>query len=314
MPRPQIAIIGAGDIGGTIAHLIALKELGDIILFDIVPGLAQGKALDISESFPIERLDCFIKGTNKYEDIQNSDVVIVTAGLRRTPGMTPFDLLDGSSKIIREIAPNIKKHCPQAFIIVVSNPLDAMVWLFQKESGLPHHRVVGMAGVLDCARYSYFLAKELKVSVKSVAGASLGGHREIAVPLPHRSSVAGISLPDLVKMGWTTYERLDAIVKHTREAGGEIANLLQTKTAYYAPASATVAMVKAYLKDEKRIFPCAVWLNGEYGIKDFYFGVPVVLGAGGVEKIVEIDLSPEERAMFDESLAKVREMVKAIKP
>lgn len=313
MARPKISIIGAGDIGGTVAHLIALKELGDIVLFDIIPDLPQGKALDISESFPIERIDVSLVGTNDYRDIQNSDVVIVTAGLRRISGMTPYDLLSGSAEIIREIAPNIKKQCPNAFIIVVSNPLDAMVWLFQKESGLPHQRVVGMAGVLDGSRYNYFLAKEFNISVKSVAGEMLGGHREIAVPLTDHSSVAGISLPNLVKMGWITQKRLDAIVKHTREAGGEIASLLQTKTAYYAPASATVAMVNAHLKDVKRIFPCAVWLNGEYGIKDLYFGVPVILGAGGVEKVIEIDLSPSEKAMFDESLAKVKEMIDAVR-
>lgn len=313
MARPKISIIGAGDIDGTVAHLIALKELGDIVLFDIVPGLPQGKALDISESFPIERIDVSLVGTNDYNDIQNSDVVIVTAGLRRISGMTPYDLLAGSAEIIREVAPNIKKQCPNAFVIVVSNPIDAMVWLFQKESGLPHQRVVGMAGVLDGSRYNYFLAKEFNVSVKSVVGEMLGGHREIAVPLTHHSSVAGISLQNLVKMGWVTQERLDAIVKHTREAGGEIANLLQTKTAYYAPASATVAMVSAHLKDVKRIFPCAVWLNGEYGIKDLYFGVPVILGAGGVEKVIEIDLSPSEKAMFDESLARVREMIDAVR-
>lgn len=312
MARPKIAIIGAGNVGGTIAHLTALKELGDVVLLDIVPELAQGKALDISEALPIERIDISVAGTNDYHDIENADVVIVTAGLQRLSGMTALDLLQGSAKIIREVAANVKKYCPKAFVIVVSNPLDAMVWLFQKESGLPHHHVVGMAGVLDCSRYTHFLAKEFKVSVKSVVGGNIGGHREITVPLVHSSSIAGVMLPSLLKRGEITQDRLDAIIKRTREGGKEITDLLQTKTSYYAAASATVAMLQAHLKDAKRMFPCAVWLNGEYGIKDIYFGVPVILGAGGAERIVEIDLTPNEKEMFDQSLAKVREMIKAI--
>ncbi len=312
MSRPKIAIIGAGNVGGTIAHLIALKELGDIILFDITAGLPQGKALDISEALPIERIDLSVTGTNDYHDIENADVVIVTAGLRQLPEMTPLDILQGTAKIIREVAQNIKKYCPKAFVIVVTNPLDAMTWLFQKESGLPHHRVIGMSGVLDCSRYTHFLAKEFKVSVKSVVGGNIGGHKEITVPLVHSSSIAGVMLPSLLKRGEITQERLDAIIKRTREGGKEIADLLQTKTSFYAAASGAVAIVQIYLKDTKRMLPCAVWLNGEYGIKDIYFGVPVILGASGAEKIVEIDLTPDEKKMFDESLAKVREMIKAI--
>lgn len=312
MARPKISLVGAGNIGGTLAFLIGLKELGDVILFDIQDGIPQGKALDIAESAPVEDFDAHLKGTNDYQDLQGSDVVIVTAGVPRKPGMSRDDLLEINSKVMRQVGEGIKKYCPNAFVIVVTNPLDVMVWVMREASGLPHNRVVGMAGVLDSARFRYFLAQEFNVSVEDVHASVLGGHGDTMVPLVRHSTVAGISLPELVKMGWTTQERLEAIVKRTREGGGEIVNLLKTGSAFYAPASSAIAMAESYLKDKKRILPCAAWLTGQYGVKDLYVGVPVVIGANGIEKIVEIDLNADEKAMFDHSVAAVKDLITAV--
>jgi len=312
MARPKISLVGAGQIGGTLAYLIGLKELGDVVLFDIVEGAPQGKSLDIAESGPIEGFDGTFKGTNDYKDLEGSDVVIVTAGVPRKPGMSRDDLLEINTKIIRKVGNNIRQYCSNAFVIVITNPLDVMVWVMREVTGFPHHRVVGMAGVLDTARFRYFLAQEFNVSVENVYASVLGGHGDSMVPLVRYSSVGGIPLPDLIQMGWTTHERIEAIVHRTRQGGGEIVNYLKTGSAFYAPASSAIAMAESYLKDKKRIFPCAAWLNGEYGIKDLYVGVPVVLGAGGVERIVEIQLTSEERKMFDQSVQAVQELVSAV--
>jgi malate dehydrogenase len=312
MARPKIALIGAGQIGGTLAYLVGLKELGDVVLFDIVEGTPQGKALDIAEASPVEGFDGIVKGTNDYKDLKESDIVIVTAGVPRRPGMSRDDLLDINAKTIREVGRNIREYCPNAFVIVITNPLDVMVWVMREATGLPHHRVVGMAGALDSARFRYFLAQEFNVSVEDVYASVLGGHGDSMVPLIRYSTVGGIPLPDLIQMGWTTPDRIEAIVQHTRQGGGEIVNLLKTGSAFYAPASSAIAMAESYLKDKKRIFSCAAWLNGEYGIKDLYVGVPVVLGAEGVERIVEIQLMGEEQTMFDQSVMAVRELVSAV--
>ncbi|MBX9786715.1 MAG: malate dehydrogenase [Alphaproteobacteria bacterium] len=312
MSRPKIALVGAGQIGGTLAYLIGLKELGDMVLIDVAQGISQGKALDIAEAAPIEGYDGKFIGTNDYCHLAGADVVIVTAGLPRKPGMSRDDLLEVNAKIIRTVGNEIRHHCPHAFVIVITNPLDVMVWVMREASGLPYERVVGMAGVLDSARFRYFLAQEFNVSVEDVHASVLGGHGDGMVPLIRYSTVAGISLPDLIKMGWTTAERIEEIVQRTREGGGEIVNLLKTGSAFYAPASSAIAMAESYLKDKKRIFPCAAWLSGEYGIKDLYVGVPVVIGGKGVEKIVEIPLNREERIMFDHSVAAVRELVDAV--
>ncbi|MEB3701529.1 Malate dehydrogenase [Candidatus Bealeia paramacronuclearis] len=312
MARSKISLIGAGNIGGTLAYLVGLKELGDVLLFDIQEGVPQGKALDIAESAPVEDFDSHLKGSNDYKDLEGSDVVIVTAGLPRKPGMSRDDLLDINSKIIRQVGEGIKKHCPEAFVIVVTNPLDVMVWVMREASGLPHSKVVGMAGVLDSARFRYFLAQEFNVSVEDVHASVLGGHGDTMVPLIRHSTIAGISLPELVKMGWTTQEKLDIIVKRTREGGGEIVNLLKTGSAFYAPASSAIAMAESYLKDKKRIFPCAAWLTGQYGVKNLYVGVPTIIGANGIEKIIEIDLNADEKAMFDHSVSAVQELVQAV--
>jgi len=312
MPRPKIALVGAGQIGGTLAYLIGLKELGDMVLIDVAQGTPQGKALDIAEAAPIEGFDGKFIGTNDYSHLAGADVVIVTAGMPRKPGMSRDDLLDINAKIVREVGKEIRHHCPHAFVIVITNPLDVMVWVMREASGLPHERVVGMAGVLDSARFSYFLAQEFNVSVEDVHAAVLGGHGDSMVPLIRYSTVAGIPLPDLIQMGWTTAERIEGIVQRTREGGGEIVNLLKTGSAFYAPASSAIAMTESYLKDKRRIFPCAAWLRGEYGIKDLYVGVPVVIGEKGVEKIIEVPLNKEERVMFDHSVAAVRELVDAV--
>lgn len=312
MTRPKISLIGAGQIGGTLAYLVGLKELGDVVLFDIVEGTPQGKSLDIAEASPVEGFDGVFKGTNDYKDLENSDVVIVTAGVPRRPGMSRDDLLEINATTIRQVGENIRKYCPNAFVIVVTNPLDVMVWVMREATGLPHHRVVGMAGVLDAARFRYFLAQEFNVSVEDVYASVLGGHGDSMVPLIRYSTVAGIPLPDLIAMGWTTPERIEAIVERTRQGGGEIVNLLKTGSAFYAPASSAIAMAESYLKDKKRIFPCAAWLNGEYGIKDLYVGVPVIIGAKGVERIVEIQLKGEEQTMFDHSVKAVQELVSAV--
>ena len=312
MARSKLALIGGGNIGGTLAHLVGLKDLGDVVVFDIVEGLPQGKALDLVQGSPIERFDSRITGANDYAAIAGADVVIVTAGVPRKPGMSRDDLLAVNTSVMRAVGEGIKSHCPDAFVICITNPLDAMVWALQKITGLPANHVVGMAGVLDSARFRYFLADEFDVSVEDVTAFVLGGHGDTMVPLLRYSTVAGIPLPDLVRMGWTTQERLDAIVERTRNGGAEIVGLLKTGSAYYAPASAAIAMAESYLKDKKRVLPCAAHLDGEYGVEDLYVGVPVVIGAGGVERIVEIELDAGEKAMFDKSVAAVRGLCDAI--
>jgi malate dehydrogenase len=309
MARKKIALIGGGNIGGTLAHLAGLKELGDIVLFDIVEGLPQGKALDLVQSSPIEGFDSAIRGANDYAEIKDSDVVIVTAGVARKPGMSRDDLIGINTKVITTVGEAIKKYCPKAFVIVITNPLDVMVWIMREASGLPHNQVVGMAGVLDAARFRLFLAEEFKVSVEDVRAYVLGGHGDTMVPLIRFSSIGGLPLPELVKMGWTTEKRLEEIVQRTRDGGAEIVGLLKTGSAFYAPASAAIQMAESYLKDKKRILPCAAYLNGEYGIKGVYVGVPVVIGAGGVERIIEIPLNKDERAMFDKSVAAVEGLI-----
>jgi malate dehydrogenase len=313
MTRSKIALVGAGQVGGTIALLAGLKELGDIVLFDIIEGVPEGKALDIVQGSTIEGYDAVIRGTNDYAAIEGADVVVVTAGIARKPGMSRDDLIGTNAKVIATVGEAIKQRCPQAFVITITNPLDVMVWVMRQCCGLPPHRVVGMAGVLDSARFRYFLAEELKVSVEDVSAFVLGGHGDMMVPLVRYSTVAGIPLPDLVRMGWTTKERLDKIVQRTRDGGAEIVGLLKTGSAYYAPASSAIAMVEAYLRDKKRVLPCAAWLTGQYGVNDLYVGVPVVIGAGGVERIVEIELNREERAEFDRSVAAVRDLVEVVK-
>jgi len=311
MARKKIALIGGGNIGGTLAHLASLKELGDVVLFDIVEGLPQGKSLDIAQSGPVEGSDAALRGANDYADIAGADVVIVTAGVPRKPGMSRDDLLGINMKVMQAVGDGIKKHAPNAFVICITNPLDAMVWVLRQVCGLPHNKVVGMAGVLDSARFRHFLAEEFKVSVEDVTAFVLGGHGDTMVPLVRYSTVAGIPLPDLVKKGWTTQERLDKIVQRTRDGGAEIVALLKTGSAYYAPAASAIVMAESYLKDKRRVLPCAAHLNGQFGVKDLYVGVPVVIGAGGVEKIVEIDMNADEKAMFDKSVASVRGLVDA---
>jgi len=311
MARSKIALVGAGNIGGTLAHLIGLKELGDVVLFDIAEGIPQGKALDIAESTPVEGVDAFYSGANDYSAIAGADVVIVTAGVPRKPGMSRDDLISTNAKVMASVGEGIKANCPDAFVICITNPLDAMVWVLRELSGLPHTKVVGMAGVLDSARFRWFLAEEFKVSVEDVTAFVLGGHGDTMVPLTRYSTVAGIPLPDLVKMGWTTQDRLDTIVQRTRDGGAEIVGLLKTGSAFYAPAAAAVQMAEAYLKDKKRVLPCAAWCDGVFGLDGLYVGVPVVLGADGVEKIVDIELTPDEQAMFDKSVEAVRGLVAA---
>jgi malate dehydrogenase len=313
MARSKIALIGAGHIGGTLAHLAGLKELGDIVLFDIAEGTPQGKALDLAESAPVDGFNASITGANDYADIAGADVVIVTAGVPRKPGMSRDDLLGINLKVMESVGAGIKQHAPDAFVICITNPLDAMVWALQKTSGLPAKKVVGMAGVLDSARFRYFLAEEFKVSVEDVTAFVLGGHGDDMVPSLRYSTVAGIPLPDLVKMGWTTNEKLDAIVSRTRKGGGEIVNLLKTGSAFYAPAASAIAMAESYLKDKRRVLPCAAQLTGEYGLKNIYVGVPVVIGANGVEKVVEVQLDADEKAMFEKSVASVQTLVEACK-
>ncbi|HEY1931936.1 MAG TPA: malate dehydrogenase [Acetobacteraceae bacterium] len=313
MARNKIALIGAGNIGGTLAHLIGLKELGDVVMFDVFGGVAAGKALDIMQSGPPEGFDALMTGGSDYAAIKGADVVIVTAGFPRTPGMSRDDLIGKNAGVIAQVADGIRTNCPDAFVICITNPLDAMVWVMQRKSGLPANKVVGMAGILDSSRFRLFLAQEFGVSVEDVTAFVLGGHGDTMVPLTRYSTVAGIPVPDLVKMGWTTQAKIDAIVERTANGGGEIVKLLERGSAFYAPASAAVSMAEAYLKDKKRVFPCAVKLNGEYGIDDLYVGVPVVLGAGGVERIVEIEMNAQERAAFDKSCAAVRELIEAAK-
>ena len=309
MARNKIALIGAGNIGGTLAHLVGLKELGDVVLFDIVKGMPAGKALDLVESSPVEGFDAAFSGASSYSAIKGADVVIVTAGVARKPGMSRDDLIGINTGVMQSVGEGIKKYCPDAFVICITNPLDAMVGVLKAASGLKPNKCVGMAGVLDSARFRYFLAEEFKVSVEDVTAFVLGGHGDSMVPLIRYSTVAGIPLPDLVKMGWTTQKRLDAIVQRTRMGGGEIVELLGTGSAFYAPASSAIAMAEAYLKDKKRVLPAAAWLTGQYGVKNLYVGVPVVIGAGGVERVVEISFTAAERAAFKKSVDAVRNLV-----
>lgn len=312
MARNKIALIGAGQIGGTLALLAGMKELGDVVLVDIAEGVPQGKALDLAELSPVEGFDCNFQGSNTYDAIVGSDVVIVTAGLPRKPGMSRDDLIGINTSIIESVGENIKKYAPEAFVIVITNPLDVMVDVMQRVTGFPDNKVVGMAGVLDSARFSHFLAEEFGVSVEDITAFVLGGHGDTMVPLIRYSTVAGIPLPDLIKMGWTTQAKIDAIVDRTRKGGGEIVALLKTGSAFYAPASAAISMAESYLRDKKRVLPCAARLNGEYGIKGLYIGVPVIIGKDGVEKIIEIQLNEEEQTMFDDSVAAVKELLSSV--
>jgi malate dehydrogenase len=313
MARKKIALIGAGQIGGTLAHLVGLKQLGDVVMFDVMEGIPQGKALDIAQSSPVNDFDARFTGTNTYDAIEGADVCIVTAGVPRKPGMSRDDLLDINLKVMEQVGSGIKKYAPNAFVICITNPLDAMVWALQKCCALPQQKVVGMAGVLDSARFRYFLADEFNVSVEDVTAFVLGGHGDTMVPLVRYSTVAGIPLPDLVKMGWTSQARIDEIVDRTRNGGAEIVNLLKTGSAFYAPAASAVAMAESYLRDKKRVLPCAAYLNGEYGVKDMYVGVPVVIGSKGVERIVEIELAGKDREAFDKSVGAVQGLVDACK-
>ncbi|HEX4293875.1 MAG TPA: malate dehydrogenase [Rhizomicrobium sp.] len=313
MPRRKIALIGGGQIGGTLAHLVALKELGDVVLFDIVEGLPQGKTLDIAQSGPVEGYDAKFKGTNSYADIAGADVVIVTAGIARKPGMSRDDLIGINLKVMSAVGEGIKAHAPNALVICITNPLDAMVWALRQFCGLPHNKVIGMAGVLDSARFRHFLAEEMNVSVEDVSAFVLGGHGDTMVPMPRFSTVAGIPLPELVKMGWIKQERLDAITQRTRDGGAEIVGLLKTGSAFYAPAASAIEMAQSYLKDKKRVLPCACYVDGPYGIKDLYVGVPAVIGENGIERIVELELTPEERTALMKSAESVKGLIDACK-
>ncbi len=313
MARNKIALIGAGNIGGTLAHLVGLKELGDVVLFDVFGGVAVGKALDLMQSGSVDLFDSHMTGGSDYAAIAGSDVVIVTAGFPRMPGMSRDDLLAKNAGVINQVADGIKAHCPDAFVIVITNPLDVMVWQLQQRSGLPAHKVVGMAGVLDSARFKLFLAHEFNVSVEDVTAFVLGGHGDTMVPLTRYSTVAGIPLADLVAMGWTTQEKIDAICARTANGGGEIVKLLEKGSAFYAPAASAIAMAESYLLDKKRVMPCAAKLSGQYGLSDLYIGVPVVIGAGGVERIVEIKLLADEQAAFDKSCDAVRKLIEDFK-
>ena len=313
MARKKIALIGGGQIGGTLAHLAALKELGDVVIFDIAEGLPQGKALDLAQSAPVDGFNATLKGTNSYTDIAGADVVIVTAGVPRKPGMSRDDLLEINLKVMEQVGAGIAKYAKDAFVICITNPLDAMVWALQKFSGVPHAKIVGMAGVLDSARFRHFLAEEMGVSVEDVSAFVLGGHGDTMVPMPRFSTVAGIALPELVKMGWIKQDKLDQIVDRTRNGGAEIVGLLKTGSAYYAPATSAIAMAESYLKDQKRVLPCAVHVNGPYGIKDLYVGLPVVIGEGGIERIVELELTAEEKAGLEKSSGAVAGLIEACK-
>ncbi len=313
MARPKIALIGAGQIGGTLAHLAAMKELGDVVLFDIADGIPQGKALDIAEAGPSARFDAAMSGATDYAGIAGADVCIVTAGVPRKPGMSRDDLLGINLKVMKAVGAGIKAHAPDAFVICITNPLDAMVWALREYSGLPHEKVVGMAGILDSARFRHFLSLEFGVSMRDVTAFVLGGHGDTMVPLVRYSAVGGIPLPDLVDIGWTTQEKLDAIVQRTRDGGAEIVGLLKTGSAFYAPATSAIEMAEAYLKDQKRMLPCAAWVDGALGLKGMYVGVPTIIGAGGIERIVDITLNKAEQAMFDKSVDAVKGLVEACK-
>ncbi|MEH6476135.1 MAG: malate dehydrogenase [Sneathiella sp.] len=311
MARKKIALIGGGNIGGTLAHLAGIKELGDIVIVDLNEGLAQGKALDIASSSPVDRFNSNISGTSDYADIEGADVCIVTAGIARKPGMSRDDLLGTNIKVMQAVGEGIKKYAPNAFVICITNPLDAMVWVLREKCGLPHNQVVGMAGVLDSARFRLFLAEEFEVSVEDVNAFVLGGHGDTMVPLIRYSAVAGIPVPDLIDMGWTTQEKIDAIVDRTRKGGAEVVALLKTGSAFYAPASSAITMAESYLKDKKRVLPVAAYVDGQYGLDGMYVGVPAVIGAGGIEKVVEINLNEEEQGMFDHSIDAVKGLIEA---
>ncbi|MDB5734937.1 MAG: malate dehydrogenase [Alphaproteobacteria bacterium] len=313
MARKKIALIGGGQIGGTLAHLAALKELGDVVIFDIAEGLPQGKALDLAQSAPVDGFNAKLSGTNSYADIAGADVVIVTAGVPRKPGMSRDDLIGINLKVMAAVGEGIKAHAPDAFVICITNPLDAMVWALQKFSGVAPEKIIGMAGVLDSARFRHFIADELKVSVEDVSAFVLGGHGDTMVPMPRFSTVAGIALPELVKMGWITQEKLDAIITRTANGGAEIVGLLKTGSAYYAPATSAIQMAESYLKDQKRVLPCAVHVNGAYGITDLYVGLPAVIGEKGIERIVELDLTADEKAALAKSADAVRGLIEACK-
>jgi malate dehydrogenase len=313
MARKKIALIGAGQIGGTLALLTAQKELGDVVLFDVVDGVGPGKALDIAQSAVTQSFDVKMKGTSEYKDIEGADVVIVTAGVPRKPGMSRDDLLEINLKVMEQVGAGIAKYAPNAFVICITNPLDAMVWALQKFSGLPANKVIGMAGVLDSSRFCHFIADELGVSIEDVNAFVLGGHGDTMVPLARYSTVAGVPLTDIVKMGWMSKERLEEIIQRTRDGGAEIVGLLKTGSAFYAPAASAIAMAESYLKDKKRVLPSAVQLNGEYGVKGTYVGVPVIIGAGGAEKVVEITLNSAEQKAFDKSVAAVEGLIEACK-
>jgi malate dehydrogenase len=313
MARNKIALIGAGNIGGTLAHLVGLKELGDVVMFDVFGGVAAGKALDIMQSGAVDLFDSAMSGTADYADIAGADVVIVTAGFPRMPGMSRDDLLAKNAGVINQVADGIKQFCPGAFVICITNPLDVMVWQLQQRSGLPPERVVGMAGVLDSGRFKLFLAQEFNVSLDDVTAFVLGGHGDTMVPLIRYSTVAGIPVPDLIEMGWTTQEKIDAICARTANGGGEIVKLLEKGSAFYAPAASAIAMAESFLRDKKRVLPCAAMLTGQYGLTGLYIGVPVVIGAGGVERIVEIKLNPGEQPAFDKSCDAVRKLIEDFK-
>ncbi len=313
MTRPKIALIGAGQIGGTLGHLFAMKELGDIVLFDVVEGVGAGKALDISQSGPSESFDASLKGTQSYNDIANADVCIVTAGVPRKPGMSRDDLLGINLNVMKAVGEGICKYAPEAFIICITNPLDAMVWALRKFSGLPYHKVCGMAGVLDSARFRHFLSLEFNVSMRDITAFVLGGHGDTMVPLARYSTIAGIPLPDLVSMGWTSQENLDSIIQRTRDGGAEIVGLLKTGSAYYAPATAAVEMAESYLKDQKRLLPCAAYCKGEFGLDGLYVGVPAIIGKDGIERIADISLNSHEQTMFEKSVRAVEGLIYACK-
>ncbi len=310
--RKKIALVGAGNIGGTIALLAGLKEMGDIVLFDIQEGIPQGKALDLAQASPVEDYNANISGTNDYADLAGADVVIVTAGVARKPGMSRDDLVGINTKVMKQVGGGIKTHCPNAFVICITNPLDAMVAVLQAASGLPKEKVVGMAGVLDSARLRYFLAEEFAVSIEDVTAFVLGGHGDTMVPLVRYSTIAGIPVPDLIKMGWSTQSAIDSIVQRTRDGGAEVVGLLKTGSAFYAPASSAIEMAEAYLKDKKRVLPCAAYVDGAYGLDGLYVGVPVVIGGGGVEKIIEIALNADEQVMFDHSVQAVKALAEVV--
>lgn len=313
MARAKIALIGAGQIGGTLAHLAAMKELGDVVMFDIADGVPQGKSLDIAEAGPAEGFDATMTGTTDYADIAGADVCIVTAGVARKPGMSRDDLLGINLKVMKSVGEGIAKHAPNAFVICITNPLDAMVWALREFSGLPHEKVCGMAGVLDSARFRHFLSLEFGVSMRDVSAFVLGGHGDTMVPLTRYSTVGGIPLPDLVKMGWTTQDKMDSIVQRTRDGGAEIVGLLKTGSAFYAPATSAIEMAEAYLKDQKRVLPCAAYVDGALGLDGFYVGVPTVIGAGGIERVIDIQLTKDEQKMFDSSVGAVKGLVDACK-